>query len=313
MNVQRIRYFLRSVRTVSLGLLTLFGVTQQASADPFEFVFTGTWSVQTAGWEGGSDYTITVIADNGGATPVNQTYDHTDVLEVFIESGALVSGGAVVWSGEFHWGAPAMFTTDAAGEWVLSGASTSGWNLYTNTDSTGRQQERLRLGHSVIQWVRPSTPQYREPSAYEWIRSATTSTPGTPPGGGPVDSDGDGVPDDEDAFPDDPTEWADTDGDGVGDNADLNDNSDLRDTVVVGGCDTGVLNLVDEEGLCIQDYINEIEAAEYRNHGQYVSTVSHFAEDLLDYGAITEDEADTIVSCAARSDIGKKPKGKGKK
>ena len=37
---------------------------------------------------------------------------------------------------------------------------------------------------------------------------------------GPSDRDGDGVPDDEDAFPDDPTEWADTDGDGYGDNGD---------------------------------------------------------------------------------------------
>ena len=35
------------------------------------------------------------------------------------------------------------------------------------------------------------------------------------------DGDGDGVPDDEDAFPDDPTESKDTDGDGVGDNADI--------------------------------------------------------------------------------------------
>ena len=36
----------------------------------------------------------------------------------------------------------------------------------------------------------------------------------------PVDSDGDGVADDMDAFPDDPMETADSDGDGVGDNAD---------------------------------------------------------------------------------------------
>jgi hypothetical protein len=35
-----------------------------------------------------------------------------------------------------------------------------------------------------------------------------------------VDHDGDGVTDNEDAFPDDPTEWTDTDGDGYGDNAD---------------------------------------------------------------------------------------------
>ena len=35
-----------------------------------------------------------------------------------------------------------------------------------------------------------------------------------------IDSDGDGVPDDEDAFPNDASETIDTDGDGVGDNAD---------------------------------------------------------------------------------------------
>jgi len=36
----------------------------------------------------------------------------------------------------------------------------------------------------------------------------------------PVDTDGDGVPDEDDAFPDDATEWVDTDNDGVGDNSD---------------------------------------------------------------------------------------------
>ncbi len=42
----------------------------------------------------------------------------------------------------------------------------------------------------------------------------------------PPDSDGDGVPDEDDAFPDDPTEWVDTDGDGIGDNADPDDDND---------------------------------------------------------------------------------------
>jgi len=40
------------------------------------------------------------------------------------------------------------------------------------------------------------------------------------------DSDGDGFPDDEDAFPDDPTEWSDIDGDGIGDNSDLDRDGD---------------------------------------------------------------------------------------
>ena len=48
----------------------------------------------------------------------------------------------------------------------------------------------------------------------------------------PVDSDGDGVPDSEDAFPNDPTETMDTDGDGVGDNSDAfpNDPSETADS-----------------------------------------------------------------------------------
>jgi len=43
---------------------------------------------------------------------------------------------------------------------------------------------------------------------------------------GAVDSDGDGVPDNEDAFPNDPEETTDTDGDGIGNNADTDDDGD---------------------------------------------------------------------------------------
>ncbi|MCG9739249.1 M9 family metallopeptidase [Shewanella insulae] len=51
----------------------------------------------------------------------------------------------------------------------------------------------------------------------------TVSSNDTPLEGGivtPIDSDGDGVIDSEDAFPNDPTEWADENGNGIGDNAD---------------------------------------------------------------------------------------------
>lgn len=41
-----------------------------------------------------------------------------------------------------------------------------------------------------------------------------------------VDSDDDGVPDEEDAFPSDSLEWLDTDGDGIGNNADTGDDDD---------------------------------------------------------------------------------------
>ena len=45
-------------------------------------------------------------------------------------------------------------------------------------------------------------------------------------GAAAVDSDGDGVPDDQDAFPSDPAETTDTDGDGTGNNADDDDDGD---------------------------------------------------------------------------------------
>jgi ABC-type branched-subunit amino acid transport system substrate-binding protein len=47
-----------------------------------------------------------------------------------------------------------------------------------------------------------------------------------------ADSDGDGVNDNQDAFPNDPIEWSDTDGDGVGDNSDLfpNDSTENSDS-----------------------------------------------------------------------------------
>ena len=51
----------------------------------------------------------------------------------------------------------------------------------------------------------------------------------------PFDGDGDGVPDDQDAFPEDPKESKDTDGDGVGDNADLVQGVNDRMVASVGG------------------------------------------------------------------------------
>jgi hypothetical protein len=45
-------------------------------------------------------------------------------------------------------------------------------------------------------------------------------------GTGPVDTDGDGVADDDDAFPTDPSETVDSDGDGIGNNADTDNDND---------------------------------------------------------------------------------------
>jgi len=54
----------------------------------------------------------------------------------------------------------------------------------------------------------------------------------------------------------------------------------------------------DEEILCNS-------AADWRNHGAYVSCVAHAAEALLEAELITEEEKCAIVSAAAQSDVGK--------
>ena len=64
------------------------------------------------------------------------------------------------------------------------------------------------------------------------VVNSVDQCPNTPAGttvdtdGCALDSDGDGVIDDEDAFPQDPSETTDTDGDGIGNNADPDDDND---------------------------------------------------------------------------------------
>ena len=53
----------------------------------------------------------------------------------------------------------------------------------------------------------------------------------------PVDSDQDGVADEDDAFPNDANETADSDGDGVGDNADQCDDTESGATIGEDGCE----------------------------------------------------------------------------
>ncbi|MCC8468818.1 hypothetical protein [Xanthomonas phaseoli] len=59
------------------------------------------------------------------------------------------------------------------------------------------------------------------PTAGGYSTTGTTCTPNPDEPEPQLDTDGDGVPDDKDAFPNDPNESKDTDGDGIGDNSDV--------------------------------------------------------------------------------------------
>lgn len=92
----------------------------------------------------------------------------------------------------------------------------------------------------------------------------------------------------------------DTDGDGVGDNADACDTSDLSLTVVIGGQDTFVFNELFEDGCTITDLIVGL-ASSAGNHGAFLSSVAHLTNDLKSRGVITNKEKAAIQKVAAQS------------
>ncbi len=91
-----------------------------------------------------------------------------------------------------------------------------------------------------------------------------------------LDSDGDGIPDDEDACP----------------------NSDLSPTIVIDGCDSGVGNLLFEDGCTMADMIAEC-ADDAVFHGQFVACVALLAVEWRNAGLINDTEIGAIDRCAA--------------
>ena len=94
------------------------------------------------------------------------------------------------------------------------------------------------------------------------------------------DDDGDGVPDDQDECPD----------------------SDLSETVIIDSCDSGVGNILVENGCSISDLINQCaDGAE--SHGKFVSCVSRVTNGLKTGGYISGKEKGYIQSCAGQADV----------
>jgi hypothetical protein len=96
----------------------------------------------------------------------------------------------------------------------------------------------------------------------------------------PPDSDGDGIPDDEDFCPE----------------------SDLSATVVIDDCNSEVFNAFLEYGCTISDLISECTDGAM-NNGNFVSCVAHITNDLKKDGTITGSEKGAIQSCAGQADI----------
>jgi len=134
----------------------------------------------------------------------------------------------------------------------------------------------------------------------------------------PLDSDGDGVADADDAFPDNPLEWSDNDHDGIGDNADPDDDNDgIPDdedpdplvpndplpsdfeNLMIRGRDSGVLDRPLEGGGTFQSAVDA--CMDTRNHGQFQRCVAELANAWWRSGMISSRERGMITSAAASS------------
>jgi hypothetical protein len=93
----------------------------------------------------------------------------------------------------------------------------------------------------------------------------------------------------------------DCDADGVLDDQDACLGSDFSDTVVIDECDSGIENAFFEDGCTIVDLVGKCD--DPKNHGDFVSCVSHTTNALKKDQLLFGDEKGAIQRCAAQADI----------
>jgi hypothetical protein len=120
-----------------------------------------------------------------------------------------------------------------------------------------------------------------------------------------ADTDEDGAGDACDICPFDP--FDDIDGDGLCADADACPESVMEDFVTIQGCGSSAANLLYGDGCTLSDLV-DLCAVNPKNHGKFVSCVAKVAKRAKKAGVISGREGGSLKNCAARSDIGKKPK-----
>ena len=74
-------------------------------------------------------------------------------------------------------------------------------------------------------------------------------------------------------------------------------------TIIIAGCDTGIQDFV-YNGKLVSQHLDDC-AAGAKNHGDYVSCVAKLTNALEKAGLLTAAQKDVMMSCAAKSNIGK--------
>jgi len=90
----------------------------------------------------------------------------------------------------------------------------------------------------------------------------------------------------------------DTDGDGIPDDEDNCPESNLEETIIIDGCDSGAGNYLFDTGCTMSDLITECKD-NAKNYGEFVSCVAHLTDDWKKDGLISGKEKGAIQSCAA--------------
>ena len=198
---------------------------------------------------------------SGQATPPAGN-DYVAIAAGDAHSLALRSDGSIVGWGDNTWG---QRTTPAGGDFVAIVGAT-GYSL------------ALRADGSIVGWG---------------YNTDGCGVPTAPPAGNghtaiaasfchgvalllAVDSDNDGVPDADDAFP----------------------FSDVSPTAAIGGCDSGVANQVLPDGATFNDLISAA-AANAKNHGSFVATVAKLTNNWKKEELISGADTGKIQRCAA--------------
>lgn len=94
---------------------------------------------------------------------------------------------------------------------------------------------------------------------------------------------------------------SDADGDGCLDEDDRFVNSNMEEFIIIGDCNTEILNQVTSEcGVTMSDLIGEANETA-KNHGGFVSAVTKLAKDWAAEGLISNTEKGKIINCAGNS------------
>lgn len=156
-----------------------------------------------------------IEADSGSFVPLTWNGDHDAIMVNHLHHGIKTEG---------TWTFQRCQSDSVVVDWTVDATAKDNvdWNP---GESTGI------FGHAIEDdWaieLRDECPafgaaDFQIEASYQFLGQRSLACPNICDG----DRDDDGVPDDDDAFPWDPNEWEDTDGDGIGDNADPDDDDD---------------------------------------------------------------------------------------